>query len=300
MKKSFIKQCCAISLFSFFSCVYADTFHEVKKGETLYSISRMYGLTVDAVKSANNLSGNDIKIGQKIMIPGAEQAESAFKSSSHELKSALSEYTVQKGETWFGISRKYGISVSDLQKMNGADETAPLKVGQVLNVPAAKDAEFSADGKSTVSVAKKDEPSAAQSHIQDLRKNDPHSYSTKKADSSLLWPVKTDDIVYINGKIGGVSLSAKKNDSVTAIRAGTVMFCGSYRGFGNVVFIQSKTGHIYAYTGLGSVDVEKGDYINYTSEIGKVGVDSYSGKSQISLMVFQNGQPIDPAKAPRG
>ena len=95
-------------------------------------------------------------------------------------------------------------------------------------------------------------------------------------------------------------MSAKKDEEVKAIRAGTVMFSGSYRGFGNVVFIQSKTGHIYAYTGLGSIDVSKGDYINYSSEIGKAGVDTYTGKSQISLMVFQNGQPIDPAKAPRG
>ena len=136
--------------------------------------------------------------------------------------------------------------------------------------------------------------------MPDLKANDPHNYSSKKADSSLVWPVKTENIVYINGKVGGVSMAAKKDEEVKAIRAGTVMFSGSYRGFGNVVFIQSKTGHIYAYTGLGSIDVSKGDYINYSSEIGTAGIDTYTGKSQISLMVFQNGQPIDPAKAPRG
>ena len=100
--------------------------------------------------------------------------------------------------------------------------------------------------------------------------------------------------------MSGVNLSAKSDEKVNAIMAGTVMFSGSYRGFGNVVFIQSKTGHIYAYTGLGKVLVSKGDYIDFKSQIGTVGINGYSSKPQISLMVFQNGLPIDPAKAPRG
>ena len=77
------------------------------------------------------------------------------------------------------------------------------------------------------------------------------------------------------------------------------MYVGVYRGFGQVVFVQSKTGLIYAYTGLGSVDVNKGDYLVSNTKIGTAGLDSITGKSQITFMVFQNGQPIDPSKAPR-
>ncbi|MBQ3965903.1 MAG: M23 family metallopeptidase, partial [Treponema sp.] len=129
---------------------------------------------------------------------------------------------------------------------------------------------------------------------------DPRTYSNKKGDSSLVWPVEKPAVTYVSGKMNGVNLSAKKDESVTAIRAGTVMFSGTYRGFGNVVFIQSKTGHIYAYTGLGTVKVNKGDYCVFGAQIGTAGVDSYTSKPQMSLMVFQNGLPIDPAKAPRG
>ena len=68
---------------------------------------------------------------------------------------------------------------------------------------------------------------------------------------------------------------------------------------GQVVFVQSKTGLIYAYTGLGNVKVHKGDYILSGSEVGTVGIDSISQKPQMTFMVFQNGQPIDPSKAPR-
>ena len=77
------------------------------------------------------------------------------------------------------------------------------------------------------------------------------------------------------------------------------MYVGVYRGFGQVVFVQSKTGLIYAYTGLGSVKVRKGEYVVSGAELGTAGLDSLSQKYQITFMVFQNGQPIDPAKAPR-
>ena len=77
------------------------------------------------------------------------------------------------------------------------------------------------------------------------------------------------------------------------------MYVGVYRGFGQVVFVQSKTGLIYAYTGLGSVKVHKGEYAVSGCELGTAGLDSLSQKYQITFMVFQNGQPIDPAKAPR-
>lgn len=332
MKCSVFKIAFSVLILSAVSHLYSDSVHEVQAGDTLYSISKKYGVSVSAIQEANGFSDNGIKVGQKIKIPDATVSASATASvhaqtsktvtassnppavsesaSSAAAKTSANSdgtYIVQKGETWFGISKKHGISVADLQKLNGVGSDAALKVGQKIKVPGGKNSVQSGTAiasTKTQSVPAKDSKTAktpaSQEKVPDLKANDPHNYSSKKADSSLVWPVKTENIVYINGKVGGVSMAAKKNEEVKAIRAGTVMFSGSYRGFGNVVFIQSKTGHIYAYTGLGSIDVSKGDYINYSSEIGTAGIDTYTGKSQISLMVFQNGQPIDPAKAPRG
>ena len=332
MKCSVFKIAFSVLILSAVSYLYSDSVHEVQAGDTLYSISKKYGVSVSAIQEANGFSDNGIKVGQKIKIPDATVSASATasvpaqtsktvaassnppavseSSSSAAAKTSANSdgtYIVQKGETWFGISKKHGISVADLQKLNGVGSDAALKVGQKIKVPGGKNSVQT--GTSIASTKTQPAPAkdsktakapASQEKVPDLKANDPHNYSSKKADSSLVWPVKTENIVYINGKVGGVSMAAKKNEEVKAIRAGTVMFSGSYRGFGNVVFIQSKTGHIYAYTGLGSIDVSKGDYINYSSEIGTAGIDTYTGKSQISLMVFQNGQPIDPAKAPRG
>ena len=322
MKCSVFKVVFCFLIFSVVSHLYSDTTHEVQKGETLYSISKKYGVSVSSVQEANGLSDNGIKVGQKIKIPDGKTDSSASSASTNAnanasvssaststtektIASTDGTYTVQKGETWFGISKKYGISVADLQKMNSVGSDSPLRVGQKLKVPAPQaNSNSSAVATSQTASSNSSSKSAATQASQTTSKvpeiENPRTYSGKKADSSLVWPVKTENIVYINGKVGGVSMAAKKDEEVKAIRAGTVMFSGSYRGFGNVVFIQSKTGHIYAYTGLGSIDVSKGDYINYSSEIGTAGIDTYTGKSQISLMVFQNGQPIDPAKAPRG
>lgn len=332
MKCSVFKIAFSVLILSAVSHLYSESVHEVQTGDTLYSISKKYGVSVSAIQEANGFSDNGIKVGQKIKIPDATVSASATasapaqtpktvtassnppvvseSSSSAAAKTSANSdgtYIVQKGETWFGISKKHGISVADLQKLNGVGSDAALKVGQKIKVPGGKNSVQSGTAiasTKTQSAPAKDSKTAkapaSQEKVPDLKANDPHNYSSKKADSSLVWPVKTENIVYINGKVGGVSMAAKKNEEVKAIRAGTVMFSGSYRGFGNVVFIQSKTGHIYAYTGLGSIDVSKGDYINYSSEIGTAGIDTYTGKSQISLMVFQNGQPIDPAKAPRG
>lgn len=289
----------------------AELTHTVQKGETLYSISKKYSTTVQSIADANKIDGTDIKIGQKLVIPeknGAVQAktnDSALKNDSKidsKTEKNIQTYTVKKGDTWYAIARNFSVSVKQLYELNGADEKSGLKVGQKIKIPAVSALASNQSVKNTET----SKNTALESKNSELKNQlpsvivDTHNYSEKKGDPNLVWPVQKPEVTYVNGKVSGVTLSAKKDEPVDAIKSGTVMFSGTYRGFGNVVFIQSKTGHIYAYTGLGKVLVSKGDYIDFKTQIGTAGINSYSSKSQISLMVFQNGLPIDPAKAPRG
>lgn len=283
----------------------ADTAHVVQSGETLYSISRKYGTTVQSIIEANGITGTDIKIGQKLIIPGTESSGQADDLSSSALSKSTSSstYIVKKGDTWYSISRNFSISLNELYSLNNADSSTGLKAGQKIKVPAQTQNSISSSVSEVSGTGKKDTSSSeVSSSLPSVPAPivDTHNYSSKKGDPNLVWPVEKPDVTYVNGKVSGVTLIAKKDEAVKAIKSGSVMFCGTYRGFGNVVFIQSKTGHIYAYTGLGKILVNKGDYIDYQAQIGTVGVDSYSLKNQISLMVFQNGLPVDPAKAPRG
>ncbi len=304
MKTHFGKIITIITLILFFANpLFADITYKVEKGDTLYSISRKYQITVAELRTANNLSEKDvIKAGQKLIIPDADIGTAAALSQSKPTESSKPaaktvEYVVAKGDTLYGIARKNGMSVADLMSINNLDSSAVIKVGQKLKVNAGGTTETA-----STTTTKPVEPAKAGETVIKVNEKAPDTRTygtTVTADANTKWPVSSPKITQVKGKISGVQLSAKTNESVLCIHEGTVMYVGVYRGFGQVVFVQSKTGLIYAYTGLGSVKVRKGEYAVSGSELGTAGLDSISQKYQITFMVFQNGQPIDPAKAPR-
>ena len=302
MKKSFCKSITFISIFFILlTTAFADTTYKVEKGDTLYSISRKYQIPVAELRTANNLSENDvIKAGQKLIIPDADIGTAAALSQTKSTASSApagktTTITVQKGDTLYGIARKNGMTVADLMALNNLDSSAVIKVGQKLKVNAAAETK-------TVTSTTTTAPAANTETVIKITESAPDTRSygtTVNADANTKWPVASPKITQVKGKISGVQLSAKTNEPVVCIHEGTVMYVGVYRGFGQVVFVQSKTGLIYAYTGLGSTKVRKGEYAVSGAELGTAGLDSISQKYQITFMVFQNGQPIDPAKAPR-
>ena len=326
MEKKFARKL-FINLFIFmiFSLsLFADTSYKVEKGDTLYSISRKYQITVAELRAANNLSENDIiKIGQKLIIPTADISTAAAllsdntkkeENQAKALENASSVYVVQKGDTLYAIARKCGLTVGELVSLNDIDTSAVIKVGQKLKIkaiqtlaqatPSDKSGSTSGSNKSpsdkNASSSSADKTPAKTQETKEDKTPDTRTYGiTITSDSSTIWPVKNPKVTTVKGKASGVQLSAQKNEAVTCIREGTVMYVGLYRGFGQVVFVQSKTGIIYAYAGLGSVSVRKSDYLNFGTEIGTAGIDPISKNPQITFIVFQNGQPIDPAKAPR-
>ncbi len=247
-----------------------ERIHVLQKGETLYGICRQYNVPSDAVLSWNDLTDPDkLQIGQKIRIPDL--------------------YTVVKGDTLYGISRKLVVPVETLISANKLSKNATLKVGSTLYIP-------------TVSAGSPRLPSPApvSDIIPQKPFEDPRSYETKKIDSRIIWPVSVKDISYLTGKIYGVSITSDKGEKVKIIASGTVLSTGPYRGFGQVVFLQSKSGFIYVYGGLDSVLVHPGEAFSFGDEIGTLGSDSLSGKPQLYFMVYNKDIPVDPAKAPRG
>ncbi len=99
-----------------------ENYYIVQKGDSLWSIANKYNLSVDKLKDINNLSSNLLSVGQKLLVNDT--------SSSDDVGVY---YTVSKGDTLYGIAKKYGLTVDDLKKMNNLTSNT-LSIGQKLLV----------------------------------------------------------------------------------------------------------------------------------------------------------------------
>ncbi len=104
-----------------------DEYYVVKAGDSLWKIANSYGISVDELKKANNLSTNLLQIGQLLFIPGLEESEEEVLENT---------YTVRSGYSLWKIANSYGISVADLKSYNNLS-TDLLSIGQVLKIPSA-------------------------------------------------------------------------------------------------------------------------------------------------------------------
>ncbi len=97
--------------------------HSVSAGETLYSISKKFGVSVEEIKQDNELLTNSLSLGMELKIRTEEHKKSPKKEENI--------YIVQQGDTFYSISRKFNIGVPELLKLNNKTE-AQLKIGEKL------------------------------------------------------------------------------------------------------------------------------------------------------------------------
>ena len=102
--------------------VVGSDYYVVKKGDSLWSIAKKLNTTVDELKRLNNLTSNNLAIGQVLKIPGSSSTE-----NTNEF------YIVKSGDTLYSIARENGLTVQDIINLNNLSSTN-LKVGQRLKL----------------------------------------------------------------------------------------------------------------------------------------------------------------------
>ena len=102
---------------------YTNTY-VVQRGDSLYSISRAYGVSVNELKTANNLTSDLLTIGQVLTIP----------TSSTDTNNTSNLYVVQKGDSLWSIANKYGVSINSIRMINNLNSDI-LTIGQTLIIP---------------------------------------------------------------------------------------------------------------------------------------------------------------------
>ena len=114
----------------------AATYHTVKSGETLYSISKQYNISVNDIMNWNKLSSSSITTGQKLQVSSASKA---------------TVYTVKSGDTLYKIASSYGVSAQNIVDWNNL-KSSTILVGQKLTIYSANSTgNSSSSGSSTTS-----------------------------------------------------------------------------------------------------------------------------------------------------
>lgn len=98
--------------------------YTVASGDNLYAIARKYNTTVDEIKTLNNLTTNNLSIGQILRIP----------TTTIEPNTDYATYTVVKGDNLYAIARRYNTTQDELMKLNNMNSNL-LSIGQVLRIP---------------------------------------------------------------------------------------------------------------------------------------------------------------------
>ncbi|MEH0158647.1 LysM peptidoglycan-binding domain-containing protein [Limibacter armeniacum] len=119
--------------------VNASGYHTIRSGENLGAIAKRYGVSITQLRSWNNLRGNTIYAGKKLIVAvdKAKKSNSSVSSSSVKKSTASSKpvsngyYTVKSGDTLWEIAKNNGVSVNDIKKWNGLKSNS-LRPGQKL------------------------------------------------------------------------------------------------------------------------------------------------------------------------
>ena len=191
-----------------------SNYYTVKSGDSLWSISRKFGITVDELKNANNLSSNLLSIGQNLIIPGKD------------LDAIGEEYVVKKGDTLYSIARKYNTSVDNIKSINNIT-TDSLAIGQIIKLPStsnvASDTYIVKKGDSLYSIARTYNTSVDKlKEINNLTSNalaigQVLKLPSSNASENVVYTVKKGDSLYSIAREYGTTVDAiKKLNNITS------------------------------------------------------------------------------------
>lgn len=173
--------------------------YTIQSGDSLTSVANKYGISVDELAAANNLSRTAGLIrGRSITIPAAgtvntssrNTAQSSRNDSSNTARDnvikSTESYTVKAGDNLTVLANRYGVSVRDLAATNKLSANAQLQRGQTLQVPKLIDTYKVKSGDSLNSVARKFGISVAEL----AKMNDLSTNAQLKINQTLIVPHK--------------------------------------------------------------------------------------------------------------
>ncbi|MGF7108137.1 LysM peptidoglycan-binding domain-containing protein [Treponema pedis] len=110
--------------------------YRIKSGDTLYALSKHYGVSVQSILDYNpGVRVSSLKVGQTLQIPALKTVAAYSGKKNTENPSFNGSYTIKKGDTLWSIALKYKVQVEILAEKNGLDINSVLSLGRTLKVP---------------------------------------------------------------------------------------------------------------------------------------------------------------------
>ncbi|MCY1722780.1 LysM peptidoglycan-binding domain-containing protein [Prolixibacteraceae bacterium Z1-6] len=113
--------------------------HIIESGESMWGITRRYGVSENELKALNPILETGFPAGAVIRIPVSETEKNVAKPLN---EAAFKKHLVEKGETLYGLSKKYNLSIPEIQKYNPVLENRNLVYGETILIPEQPDEIF--------------------------------------------------------------------------------------------------------------------------------------------------------------
>ena len=273
----------------------ADGRHAVVRGNTVYSISRLYGVPVRSIIEINRLSPPYLlKVGDRLAIPQRRG------------------HRVAKGETVYSISRSFGVPMNELTRANGIAPPYIIVVGQEMVIPAAPASRMAAASPQpapvgTVEVKELPAPAAAAKAASRVAKATPKQIEAlpkppARAGSTFLWPIRGKVVSHFGAQMDGrhndgINIRAKRGATVLAAENGIVAYAGNeLRGFGNLLLIKHADGLMTAYAHSEALLVGRGAKVRKGQPIARVGSTGSVGSPQLHFEIRKGRKAVDPLR----
>ena len=294
----------------------------VAPGDTMYSLAKKHGVSVQELASVNKLKEPYVlSVGQRLAIR-AEKSESTsgdvliankpVVGAQRNIRVQVNEITVAPGDTLYSISRKYAVPVNDLAVMNNLSAPFNLHVGQKLRVPnlaqksvsvvqdvsAVKSGDKENKVMKSVSVADK-KTVAAKKISSDPSKKLPTIGA--RSSSKFSWPVRGKILSGYGAKNNGlfndgINIGAKRGTPVNAAENGVVAYAGNeVKGMGNLIIIQHSDGWMTVYAHMDSMNVRRGTRVKVGQQIGAVGKTGKVDSAQLHFEIRKGTKAYNPS-----